>query len=109
MSKVTLIIGGRDYAVACAPGEEAHVTYLGELIDEKLLDQPAAVAQSEVRSLLFAALLLADELSEARVTIAETPAAPATPPPAADPAINARMAAIADRLEQLAATIEGLA
>ncbi len=108
MSKVTLIIGGRDYAVACSPGEEAHVTYLGELIDEKLLEQPAAVAQSEVRSLLFAALLLADELSEARVLIAEAPAA-APSPPAPDPAVNARMAAIADRLEQLAATIEALA
>ena len=35
MSDVTLKIGGRSYAVACAAGEEEHVATLGRLIDEK--------------------------------------------------------------------------
>ncbi|NBC36391.1 cell division protein ZapA [Novosphingobium sp. FSY-8] len=66
MSNISLFVGGRDYVVACAPGEEAHVTALGVLIDEKLDELPESVAQSEVRSLLFAALLLADEVVELR-------------------------------------------
>jgi len=96
MSTVTLFIGGRDYAVACADGEEAHVTQLGALIDEKLDQLPAASNQSEVRGLLFAALLLADELSEWRQN----------PPPAAS---GERLTAIATQLETIATTLERLA
>lgn len=97
MSKVNLVIGGRDYAVACAPGEEGHVVYLGQLIDEKLDSLPPATAQSETRSLLFAALLLADELSELRE---------AALAPAADPEQEAALARIAARLEGIAAQLE---
>ena len=95
MSNVTLAIGGRDYAVACAAGEEAHVLQLGQLIDEKLQAMPGGVAQSETRSLLFATLLLADELHELR-------AAQAEPAPANAPALDA----IAARLEKLAISLE---
>jgi len=98
MNTVNLIIGGRDYAVACARGEEEHVTRLGSLIDEKLDQLPQASNQSETRGLLFAALLLADEVSEWR----ENPA-PAAPVP------DARLDAIAAQLESLAAAIERLA
>ena len=68
MSNVTLSIAGRDYRVACAPGEEAHVTSLGRMIDSKLSAMEGMAGQSEARSLLFAALLLADELHESRST-----------------------------------------
>jgi cell division protein ZapA len=66
MSNVTLIIGGRHYTVACAPGEEAHIAQLGALIDGKLAGMPGLGNQSEARTLLYAALLLADELDEVR-------------------------------------------
>lgn len=96
MNTVNLIVGGRDYAVACARGEEDHVVQLGGLIDEKLAQLPQAANQSEARGLLFAALLLADEVSEWR----KKPAAAAT---------DDRLAAIADQLEKLAAALEDLA
>ncbi len=64
MSNVTLHIGGRDYTVACAEGEEAHVASLGALIDEKI--QAMGAGHNEPRQLLFAALLLADELHDAK-------------------------------------------
>ena len=59
MSQVSLRICGRDYAVSCADGEEAHVHTLGNLIEEKLDSLPSSTAQNEVRTMLFAALLLA--------------------------------------------------
>ena len=66
MSNVTLSIGGRNYTVACGPGEEAHIEGLGRTIDAKLSSLPTLAGQSEARTLLFAALLLADEVHELR-------------------------------------------
>ena len=66
MSNVTLSIGGRNYTVACGPGEEAHIEGLGRTIDAKLSSLPSLAGQSEARTLLFAALLLADEVHELR-------------------------------------------
>ena len=64
MSNVTLDIGGRQFSVASADGAEQHVTALGRMIDEKLRAMGGASGQSESRMLLFAALLLADEIHE---------------------------------------------
>ena len=66
MSNVTLSIGGRNYTVACGPGEEAHIEQLGRTIEAKLSSLPSLAGQSEARTLLFAALLLADEVHELR-------------------------------------------
>ena len=112
MSNLTLKIGGRDYTVACADGEEAHVSALGRLIDDKV-QQMGNAAQSEPRQLLFAALLLADELHEARGRPGSGVAAPAAPAAqsVADPLAAERHAetleAIALRLEKCAAALEG--
>jgi cell division protein ZapA len=93
MSNVTLHVGGRDYTVACAEGEESHVASLGALIDEKI--QAMGAGHNEPRQLLFAALLLADELHEAR---SRTSNAPVAPP--------AQLDLHADTLEALAARLE---
>lgn len=66
MSDVTLTIGGRSYRVACADGEEAHIRRLGGMIEEKLAAMGGIEGQAESRVLLFAALLLADEVFEAK-------------------------------------------
>lgn len=101
MTNVTLSIGGRSYTVACAAGEEAHVGKLGLLIDSTLEAMPNGIAHSETRSLLFAALLLADELHELR----NTSAAAAAPP--ASPILDAPLLdAIAIRLERLADVLD---
>jgi len=68
MSEVTLAIGGRKYTVACAAGEEDHVIHLGESIEAKLLQMGNGTGQ-ETQNLLFASLLLADELHEAKSAI----------------------------------------
>lgn len=71
MNEVTLNIGGKDYAVACAPGEEGHVTQLGQYIDAKIRSLGEGVTTSEIQRLLFGALFLADELHEAKVSAAK--------------------------------------
>lgn len=106
MSNVTLSIGGRSFTVACAAGEEAHVGGLGAMIDGKLAAMGEMAGQTESRILLFAALLLADELHE----VAEKhDAGPQMPPqPAADPSpyVADRLGALALRLENLAERLE---
>ncbi|MBS0473662.1 MAG: cell division protein ZapA [Proteobacteria bacterium] len=102
MSNVTLQIGGRAYTMACAEGEEAHVAELGRTIADKV-DQMGA-GQSEVRQLLFAALLLADELHEAR----GRPGSAAAPiAPSVDDSNAEALESIADRLEKIASSLEG--
>ena len=65
-SNVTLTIAGRRYTIACAPGEEAHVEGLGASISDKLAKLDNLGGQSPERVLLYASLLLADELHEAQ-------------------------------------------
>lgn len=90
MSNVSLSVGGRDYVVACAPGEEEHLADLGRMIDSKLATLPLSATQGETRALLFAALLLADELHETRAGIAPAPRD------------TERLLGLAERLEKLA-------
>ncbi len=95
-----LTIGGRDYGIACAPGEEARIAMLGAAIDARIAALPGGAKQGEARCLLYAALLLADELHEAR--------AGAVPPLPANSTLAAHgaLAAIAQRLENIAAHLE---
>lgn len=90
MSNITLSIGGRSYTVACAAGEEDHVRSLGAMIDARVRQMEGLATQGEARMLLFAALLLADDLHEARNRPAEA----------------GLLDAVADRLENLAARLE---
>ncbi|MBC2668178.1 cell division protein ZapA [Novosphingobium piscinae] len=105
MSNVTLQIGGRSFTVACAAGEEAHIARLGQLIDGKLQAMGGVAGQTETRMLLFAALLLADELHEIR----HGGAAPAAPVPVEDPQLAGRIEALAAALEKCATDLETLA
>jgi cell division protein ZapA len=100
MSNVTVTIGGRHYTVACAAGEEQHIELLGRAIDGKLEGLPNLSGQSEARTLLFAALLLADELHERG-----SGGAPAAGE--ADPRVAEALELLATRLEALAVRLEG--
>jgi cell division protein ZapA len=100
MSNVSLEIAGRKFTVACAPGEEAHIEKLGRMIDGKVAEMPGLASQSEARCLLYAALLLADELHEARAG----GGAPAASGPSLEVAQG--LEAMASRLEDLAQSLE---
>lgn len=107
MAQIELKIGGNAYTVACRDGEEGHLTKIAEIVDTKAQDARQAVGSvSEVRQLLFASLLLADELDEARKG-AGPPAQPADPAPAvAAPTPNDEHLTL---LDDIAARLENLA
>jgi cell division protein ZapA len=97
MASVEVEIASRKYSVACRDGEEAHLRSVAALVDSKAQDAAAALGSlSEARQLLFASLLLADELKEHR----------AGQPPAPQASIDP---AVADALERLASRVESLA
>ena len=101
MAQVDLLIAGRSYQIACREGEEENLKAAARLVDAKSREALSGLGTlSESRQLLFAALLLADQLVEGRV--ATTP----TPP---DPMIGQRVAALAGRLEALADSLENQA
>jgi cell division protein ZapA len=67
MAEVTLHVGGHAYKVACRDGEEDHLRRLAAFVDGKIVEARSAVGDlSEVRQLLLAALLLADEQIDAQ-------------------------------------------
>lgn len=102
MSNVTLSIGGRSYTVACAEGEESHVLGLGSMINTKLQSMGDMSGQAETRMLLFASLLLADELHEASSAERQ----PAQAAPQESPALAEKLGLLASRLENLAERLE---
>jgi cell division protein ZapA len=101
MASVEVEIAARKYSVACRDGEEAHLRSVAAIVDSKAQDAAAALGSlSEARQLLFASLLLADELKEHRS------GQPPAPPASIDPAIAEALERLAGRVESLAEQIE---
>ncbi|MEQ8557941.1 MAG: cell division protein ZapA [Henriciella sp.] len=66
MAKADITIRGRDYSVACAPGQEARLVSLSKDLDKRVRQIAGAVGDiGEARLLLVAALALLDELDHA--------------------------------------------
>lgn len=110
MTNVTLTIGGRPYTVSAPDGEESHIEMLGRMLAERVANGGGGPGQSETRMLLFAALMLADELHELHRQMPppkeeaadDAPAEPAQP----TAEVLARIEALAARVEKLAAHLE---
>lgn len=115
MGKVEIKIHGRLYAIGCEDGQENHIRGLADQFDGYVRELAGSVGEiGENRLFLMAALMLADELYEARSTTGsvdtaalETEIARKT---AKAHAVAARAAdlfdAAAERVEKLAETIE---
>jgi cell division protein ZapA len=101
MAEVDIMIAGRHYRVACRDGEEQNLGRAAEMVDAKSREALAGLgALSESRQMLFASLLLADQLIERKGDVAPPPAMPP------DPQVVRRIDALAERLERLASTLE---
>ena len=97
MAEVNLIIAGRSYQVACRAGEEESLLAAARMVDAKSREALSGLGTlSESRQLLFASLLLADQLLE-------KPGAQAA---MIDPELAPRVEALAGRIESLAASLE---
>ena len=107
MASIDVEIGARRYAIACREGEQDHLRAVAALVDTKAAEAAAALgALGEARQLLFASLLLADELKERREGSFKEAPAPAPVPAPPDPALADALERLADRVEALAATLE---
>jgi cell division protein ZapA len=101
MASIELEIGGRKYSIACRDGEEEHLRSVGAVVNRKAREAESALGSlGESRQLLFAALLLADELKDIRAGNAP----PVEPDP--DPAVADALERVADRMEALAQRLE---
>ncbi len=109
MAQVTVTINGRDYQVACGDGQEAHLVRLGSYVDNRILELAAAVGQvGDARLLVMVSLLLADELSDvySELEVARTAGAGATALLSADETLSANIEELAQRIEDIAESIE---
>jgi len=104
MGQVVVEIGGRRYPLSCRDGDEAHLTALADSLAEKAEGLTETLgAMSESRLLLMAALMVADELHEAR----RGAPVPERRPAPADVAAQQRLELLVARAERLADRLAG--
>jgi len=66
MGQVSVPVNGRSYAITCEDGQETRIRRLAQYVDAKVAEFVGSVGQcGEARLLLLAALVIADELSDA--------------------------------------------
>ena len=103
MANIEVDVAGRRYDVACRDGEEAHLRSLAAIVDRRARDAASALGGlTETRQLLFAALLIADDLKEVRAGAG----LPDPTPPPPDPAVAEALERLAERMENLADSLE---
>ena len=100
MGKVHIVINNRGYDVACDDGQEAEVTELAQDLARRVDKLAQSVGQiGDARLLLMAALLISDELADARKELDQRARDE-------DPDAEERLA---DSLERLASRVEAIA
>ena len=66
MGQVVVKVNGREFPLTCADGQEARIRRLAQYVDAKVGEFTKTVGQvGEARLILLAALVIADELSDA--------------------------------------------
>lgn len=108
MATVNVSVNGHAYVVGCEDGQEPHVERLAAEFDARVRDVSAQVGKvTELRLFLMAALVLADELGDARSRLAEVEGGAGDESAArVDPQAETRAA---EALEAAAIRIEALA
>ena len=71
MAQISVEVNGRPYAVGCEDGQEQHLLELAKLFDHQVRQVSQDMGQlGDTRLFLMGALLLADELADARSRLA---------------------------------------
>lgn len=105
MATVTVDINGRPYAVGCADGQEERVRVLARQFDAHVRQVGRDVGHvGDIRLFLMAALVLADELQEARMNGASATSAPAAGSDA-EAGVAEALNAVAARIEKIAQSL----
>ena len=118
MGEVVVKVNGRDFALNCADGQEPRIRRLAQYVDGKIGEFAKNLGQiGEARLILLAALVIADELSDANEAVqqahnrARAAAGPGGAPGSGPGGEATERAAsgirgIAERIESIAARIE---
>jgi len=110
MPQVSINIANRTYELACGEGEEQRVHELAAYVDEKVTQlrrQLPGVA--EVKLLVFASLMLADESREARGMAKQAETARASATDNAETLATALEELITSRVDKLSKKVTGAA
>jgi cell division protein ZapA len=71
MAQITVEVNGRPYAVGCEDGQEHHLQELARMFDQQVRHVSQDMGQlGDTRLFLMGALLLADELADAKNRLA---------------------------------------
>jgi len=107
MGQVTVRIGGYSHPVSCEDGQEAHLVALASEVDKRVNSIKAMGGQfGESRLLLLASLLLADEVHDLKIAVAQARSGAPTAEITEDPKLAERIARIAERIEGIAQNLD---
>ena len=105
MANIDIEVAGRRYNVACRDGEEEHLHAVAAEVDRRAKDAAQALGGlTETRQLLFAALLIADDIKDIRAGAGIPDPVPLPP----DPAVAQALERLASRIESIADNLERL-
>ena len=106
MAQLTIKINGYAYTVGCDDGQERHLLQMAAEVEGRIDSIKALGGQSgESRLLVLAALLMADELHDQKMLLANLQSE-LTRLPKADAENRRRLARLADRAEEIAQGLE---
>ena len=111
MPQVSINIANRTYELACGEGEEGRVQELAAYVDEKVnaLRRQLPPGAPEVKLLVFASLLLADESREARGIAKQAESARASATDDAETLATALEDLITSRVDKMSKKVSGAA
>ena len=107
MGQVVVKVNGRDFPLSCADGQEGRTRRLAQYVDAKVTDFAKGLGQvGEARLILLAAMVIADELSDANDALQQERSRARSGGGAASDAAASGIRDIAQRIESIAARIE---
>jgi cell division protein ZapA len=110
MPEVSVQIASRNYELACGDGEEERVQELAAYVDEKVVELRRQLPGTpEVKLLVFAALILADESREARGIAKAAESAKASATDSAETLATALEDLITSRVDKMSKKVSGAA
>jgi cell division protein ZapA len=105
MGQIVVKVNGRDFPLSCADGQEPRIRRLAQYVDAKIGEFVKTIGQvGEARLILLAALVIADELSDANEALLQERSR--SHPAGGGEAAASGIRDIAERIESIAARLE---
>jgi cell division protein ZapA len=110
MGELVVKVNGREFPLSCADGQESRIRRLAQYVDAKIAEFTKTVGQvGEARLILLAALVIADDLSDANEALRQERSRASAAPGGAEPAPPGAASGIrsmAERIESIAVRLE---